>query len=31
VPGHFSRCHRTAAVTETVRTQLLGADSKETA
>ena len=24
VPGHVSRCHRTAAVTEAVRTQLLG-------
>ena len=27
VPGHFSRCHRTATVTETVRTQLLGAEA----
>jgi oligopeptide/dipeptide ABC transporter ATP-binding protein len=28
VPGHFSRCHRTATVTETVRTRLLGVEAK---
>ena len=27
VPGHVSRCHRTAAVTEAVRTQLIGASA----
>ena len=28
VPGHFSRCHRTAAVTEMVRTHLIGVEGK---
>jgi len=27
-PGHFSRCHRTAAVTETVRTHLLSVEGQ---
>ena len=27
-PGHFSRCHRTAAVTEAVRTHLLSAEGQ---